>query len=188
MPTRSSKRKKIDDDYDYIETSTSKKEANSVPLVPKRSKYSVDSIPDSFTIDITNLLRLPQKEAANKLGISESMLCKRFKESTKRKWPFRYLRKIEKTIANLKSLKKAGTISRQEQMKLDELLAQKRECLAPVKIRITNNDRLQMNQFTDFSPTSSPKHSDEQSDDFESDDEEFAAETLGLLRSMSPKL
>jgi hypothetical protein len=36
-------------------------------------------------------LTLPQKEAAAKLGISESMLCKRFKECTRRKWPYRYV-------------------------------------------------------------------------------------------------
>jgi len=42
-------------------------------------------------IDITHLLPLPQKEAARRLGISESMLCKRFKESTPRKWPYRYV-------------------------------------------------------------------------------------------------
>lgn len=187
IPTRSSKRKKSDDDFDYIESSDSKKELYSLSLKPKRSKFSVDALPDSFNIDITSLLRLPQKEAANKLGISESMLCKRFKESTKRKWPFRYLRKIEKTIANLKTLKKGGTISRQEQNKLDDLLTQKRECLAPVKIRITNHDRLQMNSFAspNFSPPPSPKQYF--SEEIESDDEEFAAETLGLLRSMSPK-
>ena len=42
-------------------------------------------------IDITDLLILPQKEAARRLGISESMLCKRFKECTRRKWPYRYV-------------------------------------------------------------------------------------------------
>jgi hypothetical protein len=46
---------------------------------------------DSTHIDITHLLHYPQKEAAKKLGISESMLCKRFKESTPRKWPYRYV-------------------------------------------------------------------------------------------------
>jgi hypothetical protein len=39
-------------------------------------------------------LTLPQKEAAAKLGISESMLCKRFKECTRRKWPYRYVRLV----------------------------------------------------------------------------------------------
>ena len=46
---------------------------------------------DENYIDITDLLILPQKEAAKRLGISESMLCKRFKECTKRKWPYRYV-------------------------------------------------------------------------------------------------
>ena len=46
---------------------------------------------DCNYIDITDLLTLPQKEAARRLGISESMLCKRFKECTRRKWPYRYV-------------------------------------------------------------------------------------------------
>lgn len=40
---------------------------------------------------ILTLEVLPQKEAAVRLGISESMLCKRFKECTQRKWPYRYV-------------------------------------------------------------------------------------------------
>jgi hypothetical protein len=50
--------------------------------------------PRTTYIDITDLLTLPQKEAAAKLGISESMLCKRFKECTRRKWPYRYVRTL----------------------------------------------------------------------------------------------
>lgn len=44
---------------------------------------------------------LPQKQAANKLGISESMLCKRFKECTKRKWPYRYVSRIMRAFLTI---------------------------------------------------------------------------------------
>lgn len=138
----------------------------------------MDSEPDNL-IDITDLLPLPQKEAANILGISESMLCKRFKESTKRKWPYRYLRKIEKIIVHLNKLKKNGTISHQDQIRLDELLAQKNECLEPVKIRITNYDKLPLTSYT------ANKKSYEDMND--SAEDELAIEALGLLRSLSPK-
>jgi hypothetical protein len=61
------------------------------PPPPDSSAYPVNGSPDSIFVDITDLLALPQKEAATKLGISESMLCKRFKECTRRKWPYRYV-------------------------------------------------------------------------------------------------
>lgn len=94
-------------------------ESPSRPRIPKRAKSSENMIynpnqssnsvlyndnfnaSDNFNgdspsgnctyVDITDLLVLPQKEAAAKLGISESMLCKRFKECTRRKWPYRYV-------------------------------------------------------------------------------------------------
>ena len=56
------------------------------------TKDSSSASAEGNYIDITDLLTLPQKEAAKKLGISESMLCKRFKECTRRKWPYRYVR------------------------------------------------------------------------------------------------
>jgi len=94
-------------------------------------------------IDITDLLTLPQKEAAKKLGISESMLCKRFKECTRRKWPYRYLRKIDKII-NMLNLHKADGegMSEEDRDKLTRLHKEREECLRPVKIRITSYDRL----------------------------------------------
>lgn len=58
---------------------------NYVPRKRARGEF------DSNYVDITPLLVLPQKEAASRLGISESMLCKRFKECTRRKWPYRYV-------------------------------------------------------------------------------------------------
>ena len=98
--------------------------------------------PDSSYIDITDLLVLPQKEAAKRLGISESMLCKRFKECTRRKWPFRYLRKIEKVICALQAQDSEGTLLFEEKQKLKKLLAERDACLQPVQIRISAFERL----------------------------------------------
>jgi hypothetical protein len=88
---------------------------------------------DSQFVDITALLVLPQKEAAAKLGISESMLCKRFKESTRRKWPYRYLRKIEKMIHKMES----SDLTSEELKKLEFLREERSSCLKPMKIRVT---------------------------------------------------
>jgi len=98
---------------------------------------------DCNYIDITDLLTLPQKEAARRLGISESMLCKRFKECTRRKWPYRYLRKIDKVI-NMLNLHKCddGTVPKEDQEKLQRLNKEREECLRPVRIRITSYDRM----------------------------------------------
>jgi len=92
--------------------------------------------------DITELLTLPQKEAAHRLGISESMLCKRFKESTQRKWPYRYLLKLDKVIKILESQDKDGTISDEDKAKLNKLGQERIQCLHPVKIRISPNDAI----------------------------------------------
>jgi len=96
---------------------------------------------DCNYVDITPLLVLPQKEAATRLGISESMLCKRFKECTRRKWPYRYLRKIDKMIRVINLNKKSDTIPREDQEKIQRLKREREECLHPVKIRITGHDK-----------------------------------------------
>ncbi|PRP87813.1 hypothetical protein PROFUN_04287 [Planoprotostelium fungivorum] len=114
--------------------------------VPRSETTCENTSTDGGTMilqDITELLTLPQKEAALKLGISESMLCKRFKESTRRKWPYRYLRKLEKVIKMLVVQESDGSMpSREDRDKLDRLVKEKEECLRPVKIRITANDRI----------------------------------------------
>ncbi|EGC34005.1 hypothetical protein DICPUDRAFT_153885 [Dictyostelium purpureum] len=103
---------------------------------------------DPNYIDITDLLILPQKEAAARLGISESMLCKRFKECTRRKWPYRYLRKIDKFI-KLLSLQNINEIPKEEKEKLERYILEREECLRPVKIRITGCvDKDDPEQFT----------------------------------------
>ena len=63
--------------------------------------------------------------AANKLDVSESMLCKRFKEITNRKWPYRFVAKLEKEIE----------ICKEEKVR-EELIKQKNILLVPVSIRV----------------------------------------------------
>lgn len=64
---------------------------------------------EGLLTDITPLLSLPQKVAAAMLGLSESMLCKRFKACTQRKWPYRQLCKIDRAIAHLTAKTAHGT-------------------------------------------------------------------------------
>jgi hypothetical protein len=128
-------------------------------------------------IDITDLLTLPQKEAAKKLGISESMLCKRFKECTRRKWPYRYLRKIDKII-NMLNLHKADGdgMSEEDRDKLTRLHKEREECLRPVKIRITSYDRL------------SPVMRNRKTSDCDEEDIPIdALQTLEMLRIFKPQ-
>jgi hypothetical protein len=106
--------------------------------VPNRKRSRSDF--DSSYVDITSLLVLPQKEAATRLGISESMLCKRFKECTRRKWPYRYLRKIDKMLNVLSLSKKGEPYTAEDLEKIDKLKMERAECLNPVKIRITGHD------------------------------------------------
>lgn len=95
----------------------------------------------SAYVDITDLLSLPQKDAAARLGISESMLCKRFKECTRRKWPYRYLRKVEKQISQLNEQRQVtGYLTHEESARLEGLMQERDDCLAPVRIRVTNHD------------------------------------------------
>jgi len=124
-----------------------KKEIIKKTCMPEEQATNVERSPvpmqDCNYIDITDLLTLPQKEAARRLGISESMLCKRFKECTRRKWPYRYLRKIDKVI-NMLNLHKSddGTVPKEDQEKLQRLNKEREECLRPVRIRITSYDRM----------------------------------------------
>ena len=112
--------------------------AVNIPTHPpvKPSYFNTDKVTDkrkidkifkkgSLLTDITPLLILPQKVAAARLGISESMLCKRFKERTNRKWPYRFLRKLERQIA--------CSTNPQE---LEQLSMERDKCLSPVSIRV----------------------------------------------------
>ena len=96
----------------------------------------------SLLTDITSLLPLPQKIAAAKLGISESMFCKRFRERTNKKWPYRYLKKIERDLEN------ANT--EEEKKNLTKL---REEYLSPVSIRVRRyRTQKEIDEFTSFDP------------------------------------
>jgi len=73
------------------------------------------------------------------------MLCKRFKECTRRKWPYRYLRKIDKMVRVLTLNKKMENMTKEEQEKIERLKLEREECLHPVKIRITGSDVVHLN-------------------------------------------
>jgi len=162
---------------------------------------------DCNYVDITSLLVLPQKEAATRLGISESMLCKRFKECTRRKWPYRYLRKIDKMIRVLTLNKKGESIPREDQEKIQRLKREREECLHPVKIRITGHDKtpsrrgavhhdadesIKMSDTdSEMSSNSSPYEEEEVVEDEDDDEEEVVEDedeiaqvvsTLNLLK------
>jgi len=161
---------------------------------------------DSSYVDITPLLVLPQKEAATRLGISESMLCKRFKECTRRKWPYRYLRKIDKMIRVLSLSKKGDSIPKEDLEKIQRLKREREECLHPVKIRITGHDKSSNARMVagSFSETntlkslkgsesdseqsdsnSSPSYEDEVEDEEYEEEDEISqvASTLSLLKN-----
>jgi len=138
-----------------------------------RPKKRARSDSDCNYVDITPLLILPQKEAAQRLGISESMLCKRFKECTRRKWPYRYIRKIEKMIRVLTVNKKTDGIPKEDQEKIQKLKQEKEECLRPVKIRITGSDKIQ-SMATKGSATNRKEKDDGMYDsDMDSDNEYY---------------
>jgi len=157
----------------------------------KTKKKSRSEI-DCNYIDITPLLVLPQKEAASKLGISESMLCKRFKECTRRKWPYRYLRKIDKML-QMFSPKSGYFNGTEDQEKIERLKKEREECLQPVKIRITGNDKvsvkLQSMMTKDGSPASETESeescggsSQEEIESYDDDEISQVAETLNSLK------
>jgi len=172
-------------------------EVGKIPSGERILSASSSSIPngghDSNFIDITELLILPQKEAAKQLGISESMLCKRFKERTKRKWPYRYLRKIDKII-NMLNLHKSSDLplSKEDMVKLENLQQEREACLQPVKIRITAWDKLSASVQNNIRGGSvclardsfSNDSSESDKESTESDDEEIPYNILETLEMM----
>jgi len=181
-PARVIKRKREEDAYgsssdeDFV-LSTPEKAATYEP-VDSKSNAVVNS--DYNYVDITDYLTLPQKEAASKLGISESMLCKRFKECTRRKWPYRYIRKIDKII-NMLSVQDGTPLSPEDKKKLDKLMKEREERLQPVKIRITQHDRSNLVGNCSPSPPS-PADSPVDTAAFE-EEAQFVMETLELLKT-----
>jgi hypothetical protein len=175
-----------------VQSRINKKAPSRSNIFNLKTKKKSRSELDCNYIDITPLLVLPQKEAASKLGISESMLCKRFKECTRRKWPYRYLRKIDKML-QMFSPKSGYFNGTEDQEKIERLKKEREECLQPVKIRITGNDKvsvkLQSMMTKDGSPASETESEEScggsSQDEIEScEDAEISqvAETLNSLK------
>jgi hypothetical protein len=57
--------------------------------------------------DITDLLTMKQKDVANLLGMHKASLCKKFKMTTNRRWPYREHKKILRSIKIKKKNKKS---------------------------------------------------------------------------------
>eukprot|EP01118_Nematostelium_gracile_P014515 TRINITY_DN5679_c0_g1_i1.p1 TRINITY_DN5679_c0_g1~~TRINITY_DN5679_c0_g1_i1.p1 ORF type:complete len:502 (-),score=128.68 TRINITY_DN5679_c0_g1_i1:8-1432(-) len=186
---RSTKRRRDDDDSKYYGSTSS--DEDYVQSSPRERSYSEptesrqSSYQDYNYVDITEFLTLPQKEAASKLGISESMLCKRFKECTRRKWPYRYIRKIDKVISLL-CAHEGQNLSPEDKKKLDKLMREREERLQPVKIRITAHDRTLLPNTSSPSSPASPSMEETSSPadpvNF-NDEEQFVLETLELLKT-----
>ena len=80
--------------------------------------------------NITPYLALPQKIAAAKLGVTVSLLGRKFKEATERKWPFRYLHKLDSEMKETKSAREYERLSKI-----------KKELLAPLSIYLHKNNK-----------------------------------------------
>ena len=92
-------------------------------------------------IDITDLLTLPQSEAASILGVPTSTLSKRWKEAVRgRKWPFRTVTRIDKEILTLLHNIPQGSTPQQLPEEVEASLAllmkRRQEELKPVIIRL----------------------------------------------------
>jgi len=90
------------------------------------------------------------------------MLCKRFKETTQRKWPYRYVTKIEKVMQLLEK-ENYGDVSRDKTEKLNKLKQEHETCLLPVKLRIYASDKssIAITTFT-HKPTENIQNSNNQ--------------------------
>ncbi len=104
--------------------------------------FCVDTI-----VDISQLLQLSLKTAAAVMGVSESTLCRRFKEVASCKWPYRQMRKLKARIIQLKALLDGRTPELEREL-AGKLLAAQRE-LANYEnmsfcIRFSNAEQLQL--------------------------------------------
>jgi hypothetical protein len=89
--------------------------------------------------EITEYLKLPQQDAAKRLGIPISTLSKRWKEVVRngRKWPYRTVRKLDTEIMTLlHNVPDGGSLPKELEQQLAELLAKRNKALQPVVIRI----------------------------------------------------
>lgn len=93
--------------------------------------------------DITDLLNLPQSEAAKILKIPTSTLSKRWKEAVRnRKWPYRSINKLDKEIMTLlhnippRDVDGTSVTPPEIELALGLLLRKRQEELKSVRIRL----------------------------------------------------
>lgn len=92
-------------------------------------------------VDITELLTLPQAEAAEKLHVPTSTLSKRWKEAARgRKWPHRAVAKLDKQILcllhNIPQGSTAQHLPPEVEASLALLMRRRQEMLRPTVIRL----------------------------------------------------
>jgi len=109
---------------------------NSAPNTDKLVARQFSS--NSNYVDITPYLNLPQKQAAQRLGIPTSTLSKRWKEAVcGRKWPYRCVCKLDKEILTLlQNIQPGEPLSPEIEEALAKLLKRRKEELRSVIIRI----------------------------------------------------
>jgi hypothetical protein len=102
-------------------------EAMNSPAEPKRSRQGE-------VVDVTDMLMLPQSEAAARVGMTVSTFCKRWKDSVKeRKWPYRSVQKLDKEVA---ALQKRNPMTNAVELKIARMLKEREALLAPGSIRL----------------------------------------------------
>lgn len=93
---------------------------------------------DPKFFDITHLLTLPQADAAKAVRLSKPTFCKRWKEAvgSERKWPHRYILKIDREIRQLKSQQKRSGSNKEIEDRLAVLTQKRKVALTPTSIRL----------------------------------------------------
>jgi len=121
---------------------TKKEKEKSNPIVPNKELVlhptaDKTGLGQNFC-DITEYLNMPQTQAAKLLGVPTSTLSKRWKESCpNRKWPWRTINKLDKSIASiLQEVTPGEDIPQGQKTKLALLLRQRQEELLPAVIRL----------------------------------------------------
>lgn len=93
-------------------------------------------------LDITHLLNMPQKGAADRLGLPVSTFSKKWKAATNgRKWPFRMISKLDKEILtlmhNIPDNQPTEEMPPHIAKELGRLLRERQNLIVPVRIRVS---------------------------------------------------
>eukprot|EP01089_Gocevia_fonbrunei_P010617 TRINITY_DN2355_c0_g1_i1.p1 TRINITY_DN2355_c0_g1~~TRINITY_DN2355_c0_g1_i1.p1 ORF type:complete len:337 (+),score=65.63 TRINITY_DN2355_c0_g1_i1:185-1195(+) len=148
---------KMDDDYREAEPTYSQQpqqpqqtaQTGMASATPVKKRTDIDHIiekthdmlpakEDPKFFDITHLLTLPQADAAKAVRLSKPTFCKRWKEAVgpDRKWPHRYILKIDREIRQLKSQQKRLGDNVEISERLNALTLKRKIALTPTAIRL----------------------------------------------------